>query len=230
MTYTPSLSADRPRHGSAVPGLATPSAWPRPCAGRRQHCSAPLSNAASEQLQIRSSPRGDCTLVQLVGELDLLTFDLTHATLHALLAQQKGSRLVLDLGKLTFTDARGTSALLSAGRSAAEKGGWVRLACVSNHVRRVLEIVHLTKSLPVYDTVAAAIAAPGTRRTRCGRDEWPLSGLPEAACGNIASRGGMARPPVGSSSARSSLCHAITTSSRSLRNTGSSSAEARESS
>jgi len=157
MTYTPALSVNRPRYGIAAPRLAPAAARMRRCAGRQKYCSA-VSNAASKQLQIRSSPHGDYTLVHLVGELDILTFDLTHVTLNALLAQQKGSRLVLDLGKLTFTDARGISAMLAACRSAAKNGGWVRLACVSNDVRRVLEIVHLTNSLPIYDTVAAAIA------------------------------------------------------------------------
>lgn len=158
MTCTPSLSVSRPRHSIAAPRLAPAAVWTRRCAERQKYYSA-LSRLASEQLQICSSPLGDCTLVRLAGELDLLTFDLTHATLHALLAQQKESRLVLELSKLRFTDARGASAMLSASRSAAENGGWVRLACVSSGVRRVLEIVHLTNSLPIYDTVTAAIAA-----------------------------------------------------------------------
>ncbi len=156
MTYTPSLASDRPLYDSTAPRLATAAAWTRPWAGHQQYCSA-RSNAASEQLQIRSFPRGECTLVHLVGELDLLSFDLTYTTLHVLLAQQKGSRLVLDLGKLTFADACGLRALRSASRSAAENDGWVRLACVSDRMRRVLEIVDITNWLPVYDTVAAAI-------------------------------------------------------------------------
>jgi anti-sigma B factor antagonist len=161
MTYAPSLLLDRPLCGSTAPRLATAAAWARPSAGRHQ-LRPPRSIAASEQLQIRFSSRGDCTVVHLVGELDVLTFDLAYTALHALLAQQRGSRLVLDLGQLTFADACGLRALLSASRSAAECGGWVRLACVSERMRRVLEIVDITNCLPVYDTVAAAVTAIAT--------------------------------------------------------------------
>lgn len=161
MTYAPSLLVDRPLCGSTPPRLANAAAWTRLRAGHQQY--RPVrSNAASEQLQIRFSPRGDCTLVHLVGELDVLTFDLIYTALHALLAQQKGPRLVLDLGQLTFADACGLRALRSASRSAAENGGWVRLACVSERMRRVLEIVDIANWLPVYDTVAAAIAGNAT--------------------------------------------------------------------
>jgi anti-sigma B factor antagonist len=160
MTYTPSLLVDRPRYGNTAPLLAA-AAWTPLRAGHQPYQSA-RSNAASEQLQIRFSPCGDCTLVHLVGELDILTFDLTYTTLRVLLAQQKGSRLVLDLGKLTFADARGLRALRSVGQNAVENGGWVRLACVSERMRRILEIVDTTNCLPVYDTVAAAIDGNAT--------------------------------------------------------------------
>jgi len=157
MTYIPSILVDRPLYGSAAPHLATAQTWTRRRAGRQQHCPA-RSNVAGERLQIHFSSRGDCTMVQLIGELDVLTFDLTYTTLHVLLDQQKGARLVLDLGKLTFADASGLRALRSASRSAAENGGWVRLACVSERMRRVLAIVDIANWLPVYDTVAAATA------------------------------------------------------------------------
>lgn len=157
MTYASSVLMDRPRYGNTAPRFATAAAWTPLPAGHQQYCLV-RSKPAGEQLQIRSSSYGDCTLVQLVGELDVQTCDLTDTALHALLAKQKGSRLVLDLGKLTFADARGLRALLSAGGNAAKNGGWVRLAGVSEHLRRVLKIVDTTNCLPVYDTVAGAIA------------------------------------------------------------------------
>jgi anti-sigma B factor antagonist len=160
MTYTPSLLMDRPFYSSTAPRLAT-AAWTGLRAGHLQYRSA-RSNAVSEQLQIRFSPRGDCTLVHLVGELDILTFDLAYRTLLGLLAQQKGSRLVLDLSKLRFADARGLRALQSASINAAENGGWVRLACVGERMRRVLAIFDVANRLPAYDTVAAAIAGNAT--------------------------------------------------------------------
>jgi anti-anti-sigma factor len=161
MTHAPSLLMDRPLYGDTAPRLATATAWTALRTGHQQYCPV-RTNPVSEPLQIHSSPCGDCTLVHLVGDLDLLTFDLTYMTLHILLAQQKGSRLVLDLSKLAFADACGLRALRTAGRNAAENGGWVRLACVSEPLRRVMKIVETTNWLPVYDTVAAAIADNAT--------------------------------------------------------------------
>jgi anti-sigma B factor antagonist len=159
MTYTTSLLVDRPLYSNTAPEMATAAVW---TFLRAEQYHPARSNPVSEQLQIHSSSRGDCTLIHLVGELDILTFDLAYTTLHALLAQQKGSRLVLDFGTLTFADARGLRALLCTSRDATENGGWVRVACVSERMRRVLEIVDTTNSLPVYDTVAAAIAGNAT--------------------------------------------------------------------
>jgi len=166
MTYSPSLLVDRPRYGNTAPRLASAAAWTPLRAGHQQHQSTP-SNAASEQLQIRFSPCDDYTLVHLVGELDILTFDYTYTTLRVLLAQQKGSRLVLDLSKLIFADARGLRALRRTGQNAADNGGWVRLVCVSERMRRVLKIVDTTNCLPVYDTVTAAVTDEAT---------WPALG------------------------------------------------------
>lgn len=164
MIYAPSLLAERPRYGNVASPLATAAVWAR-LAGHQQYCPVP-TNPVGEPLRIRSSPCGDYTLVDLVGDLDILTSGRTETTLHVLLAQQKGSRLVLDLSELTFADARGLRALRTAGRNAAKNGGWVRLACVSEHLRQVLNITETTNWLPVYDTVAAAIGDGATCPSR----------------------------------------------------------------
>jgi anti-sigma B factor antagonist len=157
MTYSSSLLMDRPRYGNTEPSLADALPWTFLPTGDQQYRLVP-SNPVGEPLQIHSASYGDCTLAQLVGELDVLTSGLAYTTLHVLLAEQKGSRLVLDLGNLTFADACGLRALFSAGENAAKNGGWVRLARVSEWMWRVLKIVDPTNGLPVYETVAGAIA------------------------------------------------------------------------
>jgi anti-sigma B factor antagonist len=118
-----------------------------------------LAGGNSESLlSIRYSRRAGYTLVGLAGQMDVSTCDLLRRTLLRLLAHT-GSCLVIDMGEVTFTDARGISPLVTAHRLAGEGGGWVRLARVHGRVRKVLDIARLAAVLPAYPSVADAAAA-----------------------------------------------------------------------
>lgn len=121
-----------------------------------------LTGGNSESLlSISYSRRAGYTLVGLAGQMDVTTCDLLRRTLVRLLAQT-GPRLVIDMGEVTFTDARGISPLVTAQRLAGESGGWVRLARVYGRVvRTVLDIGRLAAVLPAYATVADAAAGTG---------------------------------------------------------------------
>lgn len=97
------------------------------------------------------------TLIRISGEMDIATAPDVRAFLRAALADGHAhARLVADLTDLSFIDAVGISALLDAGRYATSRGGWLRLTGAGAHLRRILRILHLTRTLQVYDTVQAA--------------------------------------------------------------------------
>jgi anti-sigma B factor antagonist len=157
MTHA-TLTAQRPRLSIPAPRHASPAVvGPRPQAAAPGHLSLVAVAIADdgERLRIYTGTRENYTLVYFVGELDVFTYAAIHSTLLGVLAQA-GPRLVLDLGEVTFADARGVSPLVTASNTADHDGGWVHLARVSAHIRKILGIVLLTDKLPIYDTVAAA--------------------------------------------------------------------------
>lgn len=68
----------------------------------------------------------------------------------------KASIVVVALGDVLFVDSSGLAALISVLKR-VPPGGQVRLAQASSAVRSLLNITHLEKVFPVYDSVSAAV-------------------------------------------------------------------------
>jgi len=91
----------------------------------------------------RVCTEADTYIVWLWGELDVATAD----EFEQALVEAGGSQVVIDLGALTFIDARGLSALLSARRRIIGAGHGFALRGASGLVRRVFEITDLESLL-----------------------------------------------------------------------------------
>src|SRR3970040_498857 len=81
------------------------------------------------------------------------------------------TRLVLDLGGLTYVDSSGLGEMLKALKRAREAGGDLRLCGLYGYVLRIFEMTGLDKVLAVYATRQEALTSWGT-----GPDRRP--GLP----------------------------------------------------
>lgn len=105
-------------------------------------------------VRMRCTSSGAWLVVEVAGELDLQAVPLL---------DELGSDpclVVLDLHEVTFMDCSGVRALLDARRRAGAAGGAVRLAAPSRHVRRLLELTHLGRAVPTFDSVSEALAEP----------------------------------------------------------------------
>jgi anti-sigma B factor antagonist len=100
-----------------------------------------------------SAPDG--TVVTLTGELDLASAPELSARIDALLAAGQ-TRLVIDLGELTFCDSTGIGILIRANNGCQQRNGYLRLAAPNHNVARVLDVVGLLGVFPTYRTVDAA--------------------------------------------------------------------------
>lgn len=96
-------------------------------------------------------------VVDISGELDIGTAPQVEDCL-AYLTATGHHRLVLDTAQLSFCDAAGIRVMVRARVRADERGGWLRLAAASARLLWLLDILALGTFLPVYDTVAHAIA------------------------------------------------------------------------
>lgn len=107
---------------------------------------------------------GQTAVTSATGEIDLTNAEyLRDALLAALNAGATG--LVADLTAATFLDSAGVTALVRASRRASVSGAALRLAVTAAPVLRVLDLVGLGQLVPVYPTVAEALASLPAQET-----------------------------------------------------------------
>ncbi|KAB2341107.1 STAS domain-containing protein [Actinomadura rudentiformis] len=99
----------------------------------------------------------DLAVLAVSGEIDLHTADTLRTALREL-DTAGHHQLVVDFSGVSFCDATGLGALVSAHNRAGEHGGALRLAGVRPAQRRLLQISGLHRVLASYGNVADAVA------------------------------------------------------------------------
>ncbi len=102
-------------------------------------------------LRLRVSHEASCTVLHLVGELDIATGPLLRARLQDLLEPRREppvGRLVVDVAGLQFVDVAGLGVLLQAERVLVARGGSLSLRSPSAMVRRIVAVLGLETRLP----------------------------------------------------------------------------------
>ena len=97
----------------------------------------------------------DTTIVSLHGQLDLDTAPQLADTLTQLHTSAV-CRIVVDLSGIQFCDSTGLSALVVAYHQARTAGGYLRLADPSPFLLRLLTVVGIRASIPIYRSTGAA--------------------------------------------------------------------------
>jgi anti-sigma B factor antagonist len=102
---------------------------------------------------------GNATVVAASGELDaFVAGDLDEA-----FAQTTGeSRLVVDLGAVSFMDSTALGILVRAVRAVDAREGEVRVVLPKGTARRIFEITTLDRELPVSESLGEALAELGS--------------------------------------------------------------------
>ena len=99
--------------------------------------------------------RTGCAVVVATGELDLAGARRVLDRMDRLVSEGR-DRIVLDMAGVAFCGAQAMSALVRTRARAQRAGGWLRLAAVPPHVRRVFERTDLDRLFPRYPDVASA--------------------------------------------------------------------------
>ncbi|MDP9848513.1 STAS domain-containing protein [Streptosporangium lutulentum] len=100
--------------------------------------------------------RPGCTVVTVIGDIDRNSSPLLRETIQELISAHR-TRIVVDVGGITFCDSTGLRALLSGARTTSEAGGWLRLAEVRGHLERLLRMTDLYSRFPIDADVADAL-------------------------------------------------------------------------
>jgi anti-anti-sigma factor len=97
-------------------------------------------------------------VISAAGEIDIMNAGFLRDTLVSAF-DEGASAVVVDLTEATFLDSAGVTALVRASRRAREAGADLRVAVTEAAVLRVLDLVGLGRVVPVYPTVAEALAS-----------------------------------------------------------------------
>ncbi|MGW2836141.1 STAS domain-containing protein [Streptomyces sp. NPDC001286] len=94
-------------------------------------------------------------VLTLAGEID----HHTGATLRQALDTSSTplTRVVIDMGQVTFMDSSGINILIHAHQDLTQAGGWLRLAAAGPSVMRTLRIVGVDALIDCHDTLHQAL-------------------------------------------------------------------------
>lgn len=93
-------------------------------------------------MRIQTSQDGDITLVEITDRLEADTVSAFRDAMAELAAAGK-DRLVLNLREVTLIDSSGLGGLVAVLRQFRQKNGDIKLACITDYIRPLIEIVRL---------------------------------------------------------------------------------------
>jgi anti-sigma B factor antagonist len=102
--------------------------------------------------------RDECAVLSVSGEVDLATAPQLRQQLVDLVADGH-RRIVVDLSRTDFLDSTGLGALVVGLKRLRAHDGEMRVVCTTPRVRKVFEITHVDRVLPLFESVDEACAA-----------------------------------------------------------------------
>ncbi|WP_190130142.1 STAS domain-containing protein [Streptomyces mashuensis] len=114
-------------------------------------------------LKVLEHEQGDWAVLQVCGEMDLMTSPAVRQHVHHAVAEGRRS-LVLDLGEVRFCDSSGVGVLIAARRLMRSCRGRLRIvlpaqdAPEGSHVNRVLAALGVRRLFDVYPDLPSATA------------------------------------------------------------------------
>lgn len=113
-------------------------------------------------LTISSTLHESGRVVALDGEIDMATEGRFQEAVTEALTTQPFGRVVLDCSDLRFIDSSGLRVLIRAHKTAKEQQALLVIAAPVPRVMQTLRVTSLDTRIPVFASVAQALAAPQT--------------------------------------------------------------------
>jgi anti-sigma B factor antagonist len=114
---------------------------------------------------------GDCAVVRVTGEIDVLTAQ----DLRDVLRRQGSAHMIVDLRGVAFLDSTGLGVLVGAVKRQRSRGGTFKVVAERRgRVQRLFELTHLTNALNMRASVVDAIVGDENWQTAIGSspDDW----------------------------------------------------------
>jgi anti-sigma B factor antagonist len=110
-----------------------------------------------DALELSSHREADVTVVAAAGDLDIVTSPRLDSSLAE--ARRAGGSVILDLSAVDFMDTSCLAVIVGHWKKLAARGGTLALAGARYRYTKTLWITGLADRLPMFDTVAEAVAA-----------------------------------------------------------------------
>lgn len=108
-----------------------------------------LSCVERPELSITVQRTPDEVVIQLAGEIDVLTVNELSLVVNEVLADDQPNRIVLDMSGVTFCDSQGLGTLVVLSRKAQHAQVVLALSNVGDFLMRVLDITGLRSALMI---------------------------------------------------------------------------------
>ncbi|MGA7272045.1 MAG: STAS domain-containing protein [Acidimicrobiia bacterium] len=102
-----------------------------------------VSTRFSLRVSVVSRRSAGQILIEVDGELDLLTAPYLRGSLIRAINDRAEPEVFLDLSRVTFVDVAGWDPISSAGEMLAERGARLVIVAASARVRRLMEVVEI---------------------------------------------------------------------------------------
>jgi anti-sigma B factor antagonist len=112
------------------------------------------ASMGSLDLQLVPIDVGDCALVRVTGEIDVLTAP----GLREALNRPGADHVIADMRGVAFLDSTGLGILVGVLKRLRGRGGSLKIVLRRGRIRRLFEITKLTSAFPLYSSFQDAIA------------------------------------------------------------------------
>jgi anti-sigma B factor antagonist len=110
-------------------------------------------------MKIGRREEGSITIIEPKGKITIGEGDvLLREEITRLLSEEK-KKLMLDLGGVSYMDSAGVGELVSVYTSVKNRGGELKLSCLTKKIKDLLQITQLMTIFDSYETTPEAIAA-----------------------------------------------------------------------
>lgn len=110
-------------------------------------------------MKIGRHEEGDVVVIEPKGKITIGEGDvLLREEITRLLGEDK-KKLVLDLGGISYMDSAGVGELVSVYTSVKNRGGELKLSCLTKKIKDLLQITQLMTIFDTYETTQEAVSA-----------------------------------------------------------------------
>lgn len=109
-------------------------------------------------MELRFKRKQKTLVIQMEGELDHHTSVELRRQIGSAWAEMGGRNLVFDFLGVTFMDSSGIGVMIGRYKETTALGGRIAIANPNEKIREIIRLSGLSRLLPVFDTVAEAIA------------------------------------------------------------------------